>query len=216
MLGINIVKDMLLFLNKGGPVMWPIILCSIIGLAIIIERLFLFKRIKTDPNDLYKSIVVSISKGNNQAAVEYCNKKNSPVAEVAKSILEGYKNNKDDIDKFVDESIVEEIPKLEKHVGILGIIANIAPLLGLLGTVTGMIKAFMVVSEASLGDPTKLAGGISEALITTAAGLVVGIPTLAAYNYIQIKIDNINWDMEKISTKLINYFKTREISINGE
>lgn len=209
---INILKTFYNFLEKGGPVMIPIVLCSIIGLAIIIERLRMLRKYYHNPDDIFNNVRNLIADENVQEAINYCNKIDSPISDVAEVLLEGYSQNQKQLDKMVDEVIVEEMPKLEKHVGVLGIIANIAPLLGLLGTVTGMIKAFTVVSQASLGDPTKLAGGISEALITTAAGLVVGIPTLAAYNYILIKIDTMSWGMEKIATKLMNFLRNKDFN----
>ncbi|MBP7652370.1 MotA/TolQ/ExbB proton channel family protein, partial [Candidatus Dependentiae bacterium] len=127
------------------------------------------------------------------------------ISRIAAAILENYDNTRDKLEIVADEIIISEIPKLERHIGFLGIIATIEPLLGLLGTVTGMIKAFFVISNISLSNPAQLANGIAEALYTTAAGLIVGIPAIAAYNYFMIRIESINWDMEQITTKLINY-----------
>lgn len=207
---INSIKSIYDVLEKGGWAMIPIIFCSILTLAIIIERAKLFRKYRHNVDDVYTDITKHLNENNFEGAVFYCKKIVSPLTAVANKVLNSYQNKEKDLEKSVDEVVTDEMPKLEKNVGTLGIIANICPLLGLLGTVLGIIRSFSAISQQNLGDTTKLAAGISEALVATASGLIVAIPALAAYNYFQARIDTLSWGMDKIATKLINYLRNKE------
>ncbi|HOK40631.1 MAG TPA: MotA/TolQ/ExbB proton channel family protein [bacterium] len=207
---IYLLKTFYNFLAKGGPVMIPIILCSIIGLAIIIERIKLFRKFNYNVDEILENLKTYITMNKFNEAINYCHTIKSPIAKIASKIIISYLEKEKDLEKVVEEELSEEMPILERHLGILGIIANISPLLGLLGTVTGIIKSFTVISQQSLGDPSKLAAGIAEALITTAAGLIVAIPALAMYNYFLTKIDSLSWGIEKVSNKLIKLLMNKE------
>jgi len=200
---------------KGGAVMIPIFALSVIGLAIIIERIIVIRRKKGDLKAFMSKLKPHIEQGNISEAYGICAAEKTCIARIASAILDNYGDNREKLEIAADEAIITEIPKLERHIGFLGIIATVEPLLGLLGTVTGMIKAFFVISNISLSNPAQLANGIAEALYTTAAGLIVGIPAIAAYNYFMIRIESINWDMEQISTKLINYICSKSEKQNS-
>jgi len=197
--------QMMDFFIKGGPVMYPIFILSVVGLAIALERWLLLKRRKGDIAKLINEIKPALEKRDLNEAVEICRTKQTSIARVAMAVIEtGDGLSRENYEKSAEDSIVTEMPQLEKHVGILGIISSVEPLLGLLGTVTGMIKAFFVIANVNLSNPAELANGIAEALYTTAAGLIVGIPAIAVYNYLLIKIESINWDMEQTAGKVIN------------
>jgi len=195
------------FIVKGGPVMIPIFGLSIIGLAIAIERFRLIRKRKGNLKELLTVLKTKLEAGKRDEAIEYCKSQKTSIAKVAAALIEssGINSSRERLENAADEAIITEMPQLERHIGMLGIIASVEPLLGLLGTVTGMIRAFFVISNINLSDPAQLASGIAEALYTTAAGLIVGIPAIAAYNYLLLKIESINWEMEQVSSKLINF-----------
>lgn len=168
---------------KGGFLMYPILLCSIVGVAIWVNKFIQFKQILREmempPDDLWK-------RGRAPA--------------ILTPIIEGLKNQSDD--KEISLTGTRQIRKIETGLSWLGLIATIAPLLGLTGTVTGMIKAFMVIEKSPSVNPSMLAGGIWEALTTTAAGLLVAIPIHIGHHYLEKQADEIALMMKEIVTRL--------------
>lgn len=200
------------WLKNGGILMYFILAMSILGLFVVIERAIYFKFQEKDSfNKINPELRQLIEKGAIKEAIVLLNTKRSSTAKVLKDILiQLYKSNNRDpiaLEEKGKESAMAQIPLLEKHMWMLSLTAHITPLLGLLGTVTGMIKAFQAVAIHGTGDAKILASGISEALFTTAGGLFVAIPALIIYNYYNRKIDEIINDMEKGSTEVINYFR---------
>ncbi len=200
------------WLKNGGILMYFILAMSILGLFVVIERAIYFKfQEKDNFNKINPELRQLIEKGAIKEAIVLLNTKRSSTAKVLKDILiQLYKSNNRDpiaLEEKGKESAMAQIPLLEKHMWMLSLTAHITPLLGLLGTVTGMIKAFQAVSIHGTGDASVLAKGISEALFTTAGGLFVAIPATIFYNYFNKKIDEKINDMEKTSTELINYFR---------
>jgi len=187
---------------RGGIVMYPIILCSIIALAIFLERLWVLRRKRIIPSAFIQSVEDNLRNRKLSEALFLCQNDDSSIAKI---FLAGLKNTERGI-WMVKEAIEERGGRegiiLEKHVGILSTIANLSPLLGLLGTVSGMIKTFKVLSQGA-SNPSLLAGGIAEALITTAAGLVVAIPTLVCYRILKDKAESLIFEMEEDSIRLI-------------
>ncbi len=193
------------FIVKGGPVMIPIILSGALILAIIIERLISLKNAETDNENFIRSIEERLQRRKIKEALELCNANDKPVPRIIKAGLLKSDRSREEIKESIDDAANHEIPVLEKYLGILATVATIAPLLGLLGTVTGMIRAFMVIeARAGLVHPGELAGGIWEALITTVAGLIVAIPSYLSYNYFVSRVNKIILQMEKTATKLID------------
>lgn len=172
-------------LVKGGIVMIPIGLASLIGAAVIIERLFYFRRIGIDEGRLTVRLKETIQKGHFDEALSICESSGSPMANLTRvGIANRHRPAGLLRDTMVDAANME-VPRLERYLSALGTVATVAPLLGLLGTVTGIINAFGVIGRfGAVGDPALLARGISEALITTAAGLVVSIPATVFFNYL--------------------------------
>jgi len=190
-------------LVKGGVFMYPIILCSIIALAVFLERLWVLRRRQILPSEFIRNVEELLKKEKVSEALFLCQ---SDTSSIARIFLAGLKNAGRGM-WLVKESVEErggrEAVILEKRVGILATLANLTPLLGLLGTVSGMIKTFNVISVQGVGNPAPLAGGIAEALITTAAGLCVAIPTLVGHRIIKDKAQSLIFEMEESSIKIV-------------
>lgn len=199
---------MLEFFQKGGPVMYLILLASAIGLAVVIERFWHLHRAKIDTDRFMENISSILKRNRIMEAVELCEQTPGPIAHILKAGILKHDRNKQEIKEAIEDAGLHEIPRLEKNLGILSTIANVAPLLGLLGTVTGMVRAFQVIQEKATAlnpvSPGDLAGGIWEALLTTVFGLVVAIPAFIVYNYLVSRVENIVLDMERSATELIN------------
>lgn len=190
--------------------MWILFGLSIISMGIILERgVFFFRREKKLNEDFKSNIIMAVSSDNMEKAIEICLNEKNTVGETVKSFLIRCNKNGDfhHFDQLVKEIGMEEISPLEKRLHILGIIGYIAPMIGLLGTVTGMIDAFRNLSTFGAGDPSLVADGISKALLTTAAGLSIAIPAIVVYNLLNKKIEEIEEDIDKITTNIINIIR---------
>ena len=195
---------MLVWMNKGGPLMWLILCNGLLGVYVFIERLFHFHRAQIDTEKFMSGIRNVLKKKGYIEAISICEETPGPVAAVLKAGILKHDRGKEAIKEALENTSHYEIPRLEKNLVILSTVAQISPLIGLLGTVTGMIKAFMKIQErAGFVNPGDLAQGIWEALITTAGGLVVAIPAFVAYNYLVHRVTNFVIDMEKSSTELV-------------
>ncbi|HPB66249.1 MAG TPA: MotA/TolQ/ExbB proton channel family protein [Spirochaetales bacterium] len=195
---------MLDFIVKGGIILWIIMALSVVGLAIIIERVLYFRSIKTDEDKLFQRVKASVEKGHFDEALSICDNNESPLSALIKVGIE-YRAYPESAQKEVlKDAAAQEVPRLERNVSTLGTIAHIAPLLGLLGTVTGTMKAFGVLGRfGSVADPSILAKGISEALITTVGGIVVAVPAVIFYNLLVTKVNLILLKMENQVTALV-------------
>ena len=196
---------------RGGILMVPIIFCSILSLAIIIERVISLNRAQIDREEFMGSIDDVLRRNKILEAIGICEKSKGPIPRVLKAGILKHDRSHEEIKEAVEDASSFEVPYLEKYLAILVTIATIAPLLGLLGTVTGLIRAFMVIQlKGGLVNPGDLAKGIWEALITTVAGLVVAIPTYIAYNYFVSRVNGFITEMEKSATRLLDIFSLRE------
>lgn len=201
------------YFSQGGPMMWPLLACSIMGLIFIIERSIAYYRVKGDTAEIVSEVRESILGQQLRAAIEACEKYDHPVAITLKSGLLRFGKSQDEIEKAMESVALHEVSKLEKGLWILATVANIAPLFGFLGTVTGMIGSFESLAEVGLGNPEAVAGGISEALITTATGLMIALPVQAAYNYFNNRVSQFALDMEISSSVMLETFN--EIQVDG-
>ena len=196
------------FIIKGGPIMGLIILCSVMAFAVFLERMWHLRNAKIDTKKFMQEISNKVKKNKVMEALDMCNMTKGPIARILKSGIMKYDRPRQDIKEAIEDAGVHEVPLLERNLGVLATIAHITPLLGLLGTVVGMLKAFQVIEEKAMSmvpvNPGDLAGGIWEALITTVAGLSVAIPTYVVYNYLVSRVDNFVLDMEKSATELVN------------
>lgn len=190
---------------KGGFIMWFILLSSIIGLAVVIDRFIVLRRAKINVPAFMVRIRGFIKKKDISGAISYCMQEKSPVANIVRKGLKKYKYGHDRVKDAIENAGSQEISKLEKGLPVLASVAGIAPLLGFLGTVTGMIQAFMTIQDlAGAANPSDLAGGIWEALITTAFGLIIGIPALALYNYFLSSVKKLVGEMETVANDVID------------
>jgi len=169
---------------KGGPVMYPILLCSIISLAVVIERMIVLHRRNTDPDELVEDVKYAVEQGRIIEGVQIAKRSRSPLSSLIIVALTNIGKPRSEVEEAVQIAGNAEIRRLEKNMQLLGLIITVSPLLGLLGTVTGIIQSFNVLGlTAGVTDPAVLSIGIAEALITTAAGLTVAIPTQVMYTY---------------------------------
>ena len=183
---------MLDILIKGGPILWVIIALSFVGAVIIIERLLYFRKIGVDEDKLIARLKSSLEKGHYDEALSICDNNPAPITNLMKVGIDHRRFPKYTQKEVIMDAANQETPRLERYLSALGTVAHIAPLLGLLGTVTGNIEAFGVLGKfGSVGDPSILAKGISEALITTAAGMIVAIPCIVFYNYLVNKVNHM-------------------------
>ena len=193
---------------KGGPLMWLILFCSLIGMALFLEKLSYFFSISADVIDLKTKVFNFIKQNKLKDAIVLCEHNNSPVAKIMKAGIVKYGASREDIKEAMEGASLYEIPKLEKRLSVLSTIAHLAPLLGLLGTVVGMTVSFQAIQTRSLAmNPASsgdLAGGIWQALLTTVFGLIVAIPTLLAYNYCIARVNGFVIEMERAATDVIN------------
>jgi biopolymer transport protein ExbB len=212
------MMNLLSIFLKGGIIMWPILLCSIIGLAIIIDRYIVLRKSKTNIPAFMVRIRGLLRKKDISGAISYCIEEKSPVANIIRKGLKKYRLGHERVKEAIENAGSQEISKLERGLPFLATIAGIAPLLGFLGTVTGMISAFMTIQQlAGAANPSDLAGGIWEALITTAFGLMVGIPALAFYNHFVSSVKKLVGDIETVANDVIDVIQdTSESSPESE
>lgn len=204
--------------KDGGFVMWPLLLFSLLSIVFIVERWLALRRAKINVNEFLaktrKELIVNRSVKN---AIKVCEDYRGPVASILKAGLLKYGQPREDIEKTIENAALFEMGRLEKNLVWLASIANVAPLLGFFGTVVGMIKSFEALAEAGLSNPGLVAAGISEALITTAAGLFVAIPAQLAYNFFMSRINKFVRDIETSSNMLLETFGEMERSgVSGD
>ena len=202
--GERIDKDLLQQFQSGGVIMWPILLLGIVSLFILFERHLVLRRIHTNADRLMNGVGAAIETCSWDKARALCSHNKGAVAQVLHVILNNRTRSRDQQEELVYESILAQKPKMERFLSVLNIIAAVAPLLGLLGTVTGMIGTFEVITVHGTGDPRMLSGGISEALLTTQLGLVVAIPSLFFHAILSSRVDHIVGDMETNALRLLN------------
>jgi len=196
---------------EGGPIMIPIIACAIVAFAVAVERFFTLRRARINTREFMETIRTVLRQNKVAEAIEVCEKTPGPIARILKAGMLKHGRRKRDIREAIEDAGQLEIPRLERYLGVLATVASISPLLGLLGTVAGMIKAFGEI-QAKMGvvNPSDLAEGIGNALITTATGLVVAIPTLVLYNYFVARVENMILDMEISSSELVDLLTESE------
>lgn len=203
---------MLELLTAGGWLMVLIVLCSIIVLAICLERIYTLNRKKIAPPHLLATVWKQLKAGEMDAGRLRTLKQSSPLGRILAAGLGNAFHGRDVMKESIEEAAGHVVHDLERYLNTLGTIAAVAPLLGLLGTVLGMIKVFAEIMAQGTGNASALAGGISEALITTAAGLTVAIPALVMHRYFVGRIDGIIVELEQETIKLVDALHSQENS----
>lgn len=190
--------------KSGGWLMLPIILCSIVSISIIAERFWSLRREKVLPEHLVANVWNALKKNNMSRTDIEALSKESSLGKILSVGLLNRNESRERIKECIEERGREVVHDMERFLNTLGTIASISPLLGLLGTVIGMISVFAAITKHGVGDPAVLAGGISEAMITTAAGLTVAIISLVFYRYFRRKVDGIVVIMEREAIKMVD------------
>ncbi len=190
--------------NKGGPFMWPLLVCLVIGIAFVFERFWSLTRASINAKKFFIKVQQSLEESGVVGAIEVCANTRGPVASIFHAALLKTEHGLERMEKAIEDGGSIEMAFLEKGMIWLSTIISIAPLLGFLGTVSGMIRAFSAIARRGDVEPSIVAGGISEALITTAAGLAVAILIQAFYNFFASRIDKIVIDMEESSIALVD------------
>jgi len=200
-------------ISKGGPMMYLIILSSILAFGVVIDRIYNLRRARIDADKFMENITTVLKRNKIIESIELCNNTPGPIAHIVKAGILKHDRSRPEIREAVEEAAQLEIPRLERHLPVLATIAHITPLLGLLGTVAGMIKSFQAIQQKAAlltpVNPGDLAGGIWEALLATVAGLAVAIPTYVAYNYLTSQVNSLVYDMERSATDLVNLLSSR-------
>jgi len=200
--------------SRGGPVMYAILVCSIISMAVFIERVWSLRKRHVIPEDFTGRIFALLDTGKTDESLAACNENSSSVARIASAIIRMKGRPLEKIEAAAEAAGKSESVRLERFIGWLGLIATVSPLLGLLGTVTGMIKMFQQVSARGIGDHKFVAMGIWEALVATASGLIVAIPAFIAYRYLTAKVDYLVLHLEENAQIVIE--KLEEAGDKGE
>jgi biopolymer transport protein ExbB len=202
MLFLKLMKD-------GGPVMWIILICSIIAMFVFLVKWFQFHREQINVSELIKGLKNVLRRDGFIEAISLCDNTPGPVAKVLGATILAYQNGSD-IEEAVYHARLTEIPRLEDNMNILGTVGYISPLLGLLGTVIGMMRAFNTISKNVYFSAADISGDIGMALVTTAGGLCVAIPCYIAYNYLSSRIDSMTLEIDKASMELQLFFKEHD------
>ena len=195
------------FLARGGVLMIPLGVCSILALAIVLERTLNLRTRKIIQLDILQQVRDLVAENQVSDAMTLCRRYPSVMGRILLITIANADRDREQLRSVVEDAGRQEVTTLDKNLGALGTIAAIAPLLGLTGTVFGMIRTFAIISEKGIAHPSQLAGGISEALITTATGLVIAIPTLIFYNYFTNKADRLILEIEKHSYRVVEALK---------
>jgi len=198
--------------RAGGPLMWPIILCSIAAAAIVLERLWTLQDRRVLPRELTPKVWQLIEANQINDKVIQALEQNSPLGRVLAAGLANRHRSREIMMERLEDTGRHVIHELERFLNTLGTIAAVSPLLGLLGTVIGIIRAFNAINSGGMGDPRALSGGIGEALIATAAGLTVAIPSLLAHRALRSKVDGIVIAMEKDAIRLADALEAAQTS----
>lgn len=201
---------MLEFLKQGGPTIYPLLACSVIVLAVVLERLIYFRRVKSNNFRMFKKIELLIVEGEITKAAHELKNERGPVAKIIAAGLAHYGQDRRLVEEHIRVAGDHEIHKLEKNLPILDVVATISPLLGLLGTVLGIIASFNILgATGGIAAPAQLSIGIAAALISTAVGLIIAIPAILCYSYFMSVVDYNTKEMNKWSVELLDLLSHR-------
>lgn len=198
---------MLEYVIKGGPVMALILLCSVLSFGIIVERFLSLRRNRIIKYDILERIEDLLHERKIPEATTLCKRYPASMTRILLAAILNHDKTRQEIKEILEDAGRHEVPILERYMMVLGTIASIAVFLGLLGTVVGMIRTFNTIAALGYGHPEAMAQGIAEALINTAGGLGVAIPTLVLYNVFTSKVESLLLEMEKTSARMLNILK---------
>ena len=201
---------MLHYLEVGGPILWVLVIISIGAFAVVLERIVFFARNEKNVGSNFRDEILSLVANKKiDEAIALCDTKKSCVASAVKKFLQKAPRGIDvqDYEFILKEITIKETSPYESRLNLLASVISISPMLGLLGTVTGMIRAFTNISKYGAGDAAIVADGIAEALLTTAAGLMIAIPVIVVYNYLNRRLEKMENEIDDMVTNIINIFR---------
>lgn len=195
---------MIEWINSGGNIMWIILAGGFIALVIFMERFFHLHRAQIKIDDFLNGIITNLTRGNDLEAISICDQTPGPAAHIVRTALLHRADPKDDLIKSVQQAGIREIPRLERHMNLLITLAQILPMLGLLGTVFGLFDMLTALQAGSpLAEIGDLSSGLRSALLATSAGLITGIPAYAGYHFLISRVESIALDMEQTAGEII-------------
>jgi biopolymer transport protein ExbB len=195
---------MLEILQKGGPLMWIILLCSVVVVGVFLERLFYLHCISIRVGEFLKGISLLLQRGHFTEALQECAVTRGPVARILQAALQHPQADHGALKEITTDAGLLELPKLERNLSLLSTFAYLTPLIGLLGTVLGLLDAFLAISAHSgYATTAEIAKGVFESLLTTAAGLAVAIPAFLAYSYLSSRVNDLIHDMERAGIEIV-------------
>lgn len=202
-------------IDDGGPIMWVILAGSLIAVFVFLKKVFQFHREEINVRELLRGLFNVLKRDGFVEAITLCDNTPGPAVRLLGAAILAYERGDEDIRQAIDDAALEEMPKLERHINLLGTIGFVMPLIGFLGTVLGMMRAFQVAANAEALSAERISEAVNMALITTASALVVAIPCYIAYNYLVARVNSITLDMEKASLEIMNFFERREAEKTG-
>ncbi len=200
------------YIKEGGAIMYPLILCSLVAIFIISERWLYFHRNYIKIDEIITGLQNCIKNDSMMEAVTLCDDTPGPVAKILQAAISVYDKDIEDIKDTIAASANTELPKLERRLNLLSTIAYITPLLGLLGTILGMMGAYLIVKNTGSGNLSELSGKMGEAFITTATGLCIAIPAYISYNYFVHRVQLFAVDMERAADEIIKFIKKQRVN----
>lgn len=191
------------FITHGGFMMYPLLLSILVALSVILERLYTLQINFATPRHTVLRIFEEVKSQKLQAAESVCQESRTPVADVLSAGIEHFQNPLEEMELAMKNRAEEWVPRLEKRIEVIDTVITAAPLMGLLGTITGMMASFQVLSEKGVNEPNAITGGVAEALIATATGLVIALVCLVAYNYLTAKVKFFIYELESMASRLV-------------
>lgn len=191
------------FIFRGGLMMYPLLISALIALTVILERMIVFHRYYRTSPDFLSSIFEQLKNGKIAQAEENCRTIQTPASSVIVAGLEHFSNPLDEMELCMKNRAESWVPILEKRIDAIDTVITAAPLMGLLGTITGMMASFEVLSEKGVNEPNAITGGVAEALIATATGLIIALICLVAYNYLTSRVKLFIYEVESVASKLV-------------
>ncbi len=195
---------MLEFLQKGGPLVWPILGCSVIALAVFLERLWFLRLSNVNPRSLMIELIELLRQKKESDAIILCKKHRAACSEIVLPLLRAKDRRRSTLKELLQDAVARQALLFERYVDVLSTITSVSPLLGLLGTVVGLLEVFREIEASGHPEIARLSGGIYVAMITTVLGLTVAIPSLIAYKYVSSRIDSSLAEIEHVGTSVID------------
>lgn len=191
------------FIMRGGFMMYPLLLSALVALTVIFERLFVFQKRYRTSSELVVQVMELVRSGKFPDADKLCQQHATPIASVLASGIEHFQNPVEEMELAMKNQAEAWVPLLEKRIDIIDTVITAAPLMGLLGTITGMMSSFRVLSEKGVNEPNAITGGVAEALIATATGLVIALICLVAFNYLSGQVKIFIYQVESAASRLV-------------